>query len=433
MTTLTHRPHTALLVIDVQNDVVGHHQQGLTAPRPGNWLAMESEHPAPLIQPPRLRTEEPERNASRLELFFDLAYVLVVAELAVRFSKHPDWHGALVFAGLFIVAWWSWVTTTLYANRFDTNDIIYRIAKLGGTVAVMAMAASAIDATGSKADVFAASYLATRVLLLALYARAYRHVDNARTTIGIYLVGTGAGAALWAVSLVVPDTLRYVLWAAGVLFEAIAPFAVTRFGGGVPLHLDHLPERFGLFVMLVLGESVASVVLGVHDTHWTALPAATAAVAFIVVAALWWIYFDLGGAAGKRRLITDGQDGESGVADAYVFGHLPVTLGLAMTAVGIEAFILHPADDLPSGGRWALLLGVALFLAGTAAVLAGTSRDWRAAWPWPFLAIPAVLALGLFRTFPPMITLAAAGAILVATVLAGIVEQRRGALETTET
>jgi low temperature requirement protein LtrA len=393
---------------------------------------METEHPAPLIRPPRLRTAE-ERNASRLELFFDLAFLLVLAELAVVFGKHPDWHGALVFAGLFIVAWWSWVTTTLYANRFDTNDVLYRLAKLGGTVAVMGMAASATDAVGAKAAIFAAFYLATRVLLLALYARAYRHVAQARAAIGIYLAGTGAGATLWAVSIFIPGNVRYLLWTAGVLVEAIAPFAVTRFGGGVPLHLDHLPDRFGLFVILVLGESIASVVLGVHDTHWTAGPVATAAVAFVVVAALWWIYFDLGGAAGKHRLVTDGQDAESGVADAYVFGHLPLTLGLAFVAVGVEAVILHSRDDLPTGARWTLLIGVLLFLTGTAAVIAGTSHAWRAAWPWPFLAIPAVAVVGLFPGLPPIALLGAVGVIVVATVLAGMIEQRRGALETTET
>lgn len=387
---------------------------------------METEHPAPLIRPPRLRTEE-ERNASRLELFFDLAYVLVVAELAITFGEHPDWRGAAIFAGLFVVAWWSWVTTTLYANRFDTNDVLYRLAKLGGTVAVMGMAAS------TTATTFAACYLATRLLLLALYLRAYRHVAEARAAIGIYLAGTGAGATLWAVSIVVPGPFRYVLWALGVLVEAAAPFAVTRFGGGVPLHLDHLPERFGLFVILVLGEAIASVVLGVHDTHWTARPVAAAVVAFVLVAALWWIYFDLGGAAGKRRLITEGNDAESGVADAYVFGHLPLTLGLATIAMGIEAVILHPASELATGARWALQSGVALFLTGTAAVIAGTSRAWRAAWPWPTIAIPAVIVLGVFPALPPIVTLAATALIVVATVLAGMAEQRRGALETTET
>jgi low temperature requirement protein LtrA len=389
------------------------------------------ERPAPLIRPPRLRVQE-ERGASRLELFFDLAYVLVIARLAATFTDHLTWRGAATFAGLFAVTWWSWVTVTLYANRFDTNDIVYRLAKLAGTVAVVGMAASATGAGGPRAVTFAASYLATRVLLLALYGRAYRHVRQARGTIVIYLAGTGAGAVLWAASLATGGAARYALWAAGVLVEAGAPVLATRFGGGVPLHVEHLPERFGLFVILVLGESIASLVAGVQDADWRVGPVAVAAVAFVAVAALWWSYFDLGGAAGKRKLVDDGEDQESGVADAYIYGHLPLTLGIATFAVGVEQVVTHPAD-LPGGGRWALAGGAALFLAGTAAVVAGTAGRWRAAWPWPAGAVPAVLVAGFLSELPPPAVAGVTAALLVATVLAGIRQQRRGAIETTET
>jgi low temperature requirement protein LtrA len=391
----------------------------------------EEQRAAPLIMPPRLRTDE-ERTATRLELFFDLAYVLVVAELAATLIDDLTWHGAGVFFGLFTVTWWSWASMTLYANRFDTNDVIYRVAKLGGAVAVAGMAASAPDAVGGKAVIFAASYLATRVLLVALYGRAYRHVPEARPTSVIYLYATGASAALWAVSLAVPGPARYVLWAVGVFVEVLAPVVATRRGGNVPLHVEHLPERFGLFVILVLGESIASVVTGVHETDWAGPSVVVAAVGFVVVAALWWNYFDLGGAAGKRRLVADGEDQESGVADAYVFGHLPLASGLAVVAVGIEQLIVHPTGEVPAGARWALHAGVALFLTGTAAVIVGTSRSWRAAWPWPIAVIPAVLLVGV-ADLPPLATIGAVGVVLVATVLAGIHEQRRGRLETTET
>jgi low temperature requirement protein LtrA len=386
----------------------------------------------PLIQPPRLRTDE-ERTATRLELFFDLAYVLVVAELALTFSKDLSMHGALVFAGLVTITWWSWVTTTLYANRFDTNDIIYRLAKLGSTAAVMAMAASAQEATGATSTIFALSYIATRVMLVLLYARAYRHVREARATIGIYLAGASAAATLWAVSLAVHGNARYLLWAVGILVEAAAPILATRYGGGVPLHLDHLPERFGLLVILVLGESIASIVIGVHDTHWTTPSVLIASLAFLTVAALWWIYFDLGGAAGKKQLVDDGDDQESGIADAYVYGHLPLIIGLAVVAVGVEQFITHSGTGLTDAGRWALHGGVAVFLAGIAVVMAGTSGRWRAAWPWPTVAIPVVVIPGLISALPASAALGIVTAVLTATVLAGILQQRRGALQTTET
>jgi low temperature requirement protein LtrA len=312
-------------------------------------------------------------------LFFDLAYVLVLAELALAFAKDLSLHGASVFAGLLTITWWSWVTTTLYANRFDTNDVIYRIAKLAGAAAVIGMAASAQDASGSGATRFAACYLATRVLLALLYARAYRHVREARATIVIYLAGTTAGATLWAVSLPLHGTGRYLLWTAGILIEAAAPLAATRYGGNVPLHLDHLPERFSLLVILVLGESVASIVTGVHDNQWTTPAVLAAGLGFVAVAALWWIYFDLGGAAGKRNLVEEGDDQESGVADAYIYGHLPLILGLSVAAIGVEQFIVHAENGLPATGRWALPAGVTLYLIG----VVNTARTRRPVSLWP--------------------------------------------------
>ncbi|MEV4513286.1 low temperature requirement protein A [Dactylosporangium sp. NPDC049525] len=390
------------------------------------------QRPAPLIRPPKLLTDV-DRAATRLELFFDLAYVLVIAELAARLAKDLTAEGVAVFAGLFTVAWWSWVTTTLYANRFDTNDVLYRLGKLVSTAAVLGMAASAPDATRGTATAFTLSYLATRVVLFALYARAYRHVRQARATIGIYLVGAAAGAACWVAALAVPGDWKFLLWGCGILLEALAPVAATRFGDNVPLHLEHLPERFGLFVILVLGESVASVALGVHDTHWTTASVLVAAVCFVAVAALWWNYFDLGGAAGKQHLVHTDEEREGGAADGYVYAHLPLTLGLAAAAIGIEQLILHPDGDVSTLGRWLLPAGAGLFLLGTAAVIAGTARRWRAAWPWPLAAVPFVVAAGAPTALPPAVTAGLVAAALLVVVLAGVRAQQRGVLRTTET
>ncbi|HEX8488859.1 MAG TPA: low temperature requirement protein A, partial [Propionibacteriaceae bacterium] len=78
----------------------------------------------PLIRPPALNVER-EGSANKLELFFDLAYVLVVMELAKDFYGDLTWHGFLVLAGLFVTIWFSWVGFTLYANRFDTDDVLF--------------------------------------------------------------------------------------------------------------------------------------------------------------------------------------------------------------------------------------------------------------------------------------------------------------------
>ncbi|HZB20561.1 MAG TPA: low temperature requirement protein A, partial [Blastococcus sp.] len=156
-----------------------------------------------LVRPPELNTDA-ERSASRLELFFDLAFVLVVAELAIALREDVTWHGEALFAGLFTLVWWSWVSSTLYANRFDHDDVVYRLLKLVSMAAVIGLAASATEATGERFGIFVTCQLLLRASLLLQYRRAYRHIEHARPIARLYLAGTGAGVLLWAASLVVP-------------------------------------------------------------------------------------------------------------------------------------------------------------------------------------------------------------------------------------
>ena len=120
----------------------------------------------PMIRPPRLHLGR-EGTASRLELFFDLAYVLVIMQLAIAFVDDLSWAGLAQLTGLFVAIWFSWVAFTLYANRFDTDDLIFRLAKLLATGAIAGCAASAADAVGSKAVPFALCYLASRLIVFA--------------------------------------------------------------------------------------------------------------------------------------------------------------------------------------------------------------------------------------------------------------------------
>ena len=133
-----------------------------------------------LIRPPQLQHSDTDagtqRTATWLELFFDLAFLLVVAELAVGLRNDLTFHGVLVFAGLFSSVWWAWAGFTFYANRFDTDDLVYRLAKLAAMLAVVGLAASVAEATSTRAAQFAICQAVLRLVLVALYRRAYRHV-----------------------------------------------------------------------------------------------------------------------------------------------------------------------------------------------------------------------------------------------------------------
>jgi low temperature requirement protein LtrA len=282
-----------------------------------NEAGQPSRRESSLLRPPRLHLGR-EGTASRLELFFDLAYVLVVMELAKAFYEDLTWHGFAVMTGVFLAMWFSWVGFTLYANRFDTDDIAFRIAKLAATGTIAGCAASASDAIGKLAVPFAACYLGNRLVLLALYVRAWRHVREARPTIAVYLIIVGVSAALWALSLVVPDPIRYVVWAIAVLVSAAGPVLATLRSDTAPLHVEHLPERFALLVILVLGEAVGGAARGVHDASWAPIAIAVGGLAFAIAAGMWWIYFDITTAisAPKLREVEAGGEGAQSSADA---------------------------------------------------------------------------------------------------------------------
>ncbi len=311
-----------------------------------------------LVRPPELNTDE-ERTASRLELFFDLAFVLVVAELAIALREDVTLHGELLFAGLFTLVWWSWVSSTLYANRFDHDDVLYRLYKLASMAAVIGLAASATKATGELFAVFVACQLVLRATLLLQYGRAYRHVEAARPVARLYLAGAGVGAVLWGVSLLVPRPVGFALWGTAVLVEALVPLLATRHTSDAPLHVEHLPERFALFVILVLGESVAGIAHGLYDARWAPSAIPVAALCFVLAAALWWSYFDLAGARAKRLLSEAGGDRSDRSHDVYVFGQLPLTLALATVGAGIELAVVQNGEgEVPAGTRLLLAGGV---------------------------------------------------------------------------
>ncbi|BEL07351.1 low temperature requirement protein A [Actinoplanes sichuanensis] len=391
-------------------------------------LEREDREERELVREPDVN-QESNRSATRLELFFDLAFVLFVAGCADLLAKDETATGGLRFAAVVAVGWWAWASTTLYANRFDTDDAIFRLLTLTGMGGVIMMAAAADQITGPAWTWFVAGYVLLRVVLTIGYLRVWRTLPETRAGIRPYLLGHAAGGAFWLVSLMVPAPGRYVLWAAGVFVDLLGPALSARRPDAPPLHMEHLPERFGLFVILVLGESVAATVHGLHDGKWTSGTTITAVAAFLVAAALWWSYFDLSGGAAKRRLVQEGERTREGVHDFYVYAHLPVAVSLAAVAVGLEHAIAHGSDDhLAAGTRGVLGIGLAGYLLSAAVIQGVLSRRYRPALIWPGLGVPAIAVIMLLDLSPAVLT-GLCAAVLIAGVATGIHQHRQGEIK----
>src|SRR5215204_3463371 len=160
-----------------------------------------------------LRSEAGERHASWLELFFDLVFVLAVAQVTQILVKNSDIVGFLEFAILFVPIWWSWVGFTFYADRFESNETTYRVFTFAAMLAVSAFSLTLSNAFTPAGDFsLVIAYVLVRSILIGLYIRAAYYVPLARPLILRLVTGFAAGVVIFLVSLLAEPPLRYYIW-----------------------------------------------------------------------------------------------------------------------------------------------------------------------------------------------------------------------------
>jgi low temperature requirement protein LtrA len=318
-----------------------------------------------------------DRRATWLELFFDLVFVAAVAEVASPLRQDYSAAGLVRFTILFVLIWWAWTGHAVFANRFEANDAAQRALTLVQMFVVAVMAANAGDALDSRSSAgFAAAYAVLRLLLVLQYFRA-RHVRHTRALTTAYGTGHGIAAALWLVSALIPAPERYWVWAVAFAIDLGTPWLAVRHSVAAPPDAAHLPERFGLFTLILLGESVIAVMHGIeHQEHWS-VPAASSAFSGMGIAFfIWWWYFDRAAVTSPRTVRCK--------ADAirlqvWSYAHLPLYIGLVVAFVGIELFVsVVPSPSL--GAAQIAILGLALGLTALSlAVLTARSTRSRTA------------------------------------------------------
>ncbi len=311
-----------------------------------------------LVRPPRLRTLEhgDGRRASYLELFFDLVFVVAIAQLAHELVLDHSLHGFAVFGALYLPVFLAWQGFSFYADRFDTDDVVFRLAMFAAMLAIAALAIQIPDVAHGESTAFVLAYVALRSIMVCLYLRTYRHVPEARPLVRRYAPQYSAAIAVWLVSLAFPAPFRYVLWGLALAWELSIPTRARRLFTAIPVHASHVPERFALFTIIVLGEAVVVVALGTSGSDWELTAAAVAALGFVLAAAIWWVYFGTGGEVTMRP--------SPAAILVFTHAHIPLLAGLTAVSAGIALAIEEaPMGSLDDGTRWALCGGAALYLA----------------------------------------------------------------------
>ena len=359
-----------------------------------------------LWKPPRLRIgegAEGERHATWLELFYDLLFAAVVAQLTFELSQDLSGFGVLTFVALCVPVWWAWVGQSFYATRFDTDDLGHRLFIIAQMFAVAAMAVNVHAGLGRGSAGFALSYAAVRFILVGEYLGAHVFVPEARALTRRFGLGFGLAAAIWLVSAWVPPPARFYLWGLGLVIDFATPLSAGKLHSRLAPHATHLPERFALFILIVLGEAIAGAVMGLTKHPWNVQSGLTAALGLSIAFSLWWVYFDnIDGAAIRAAR----AQGRIWLYQGWLYVHLPLVMGLAASAVGVQYAVASPQDlVLPPGERWLICGATALVLLsiGCIQLVIDASREeiQTTRLAFRFGGAAAVLVLGALGAMSP--------------------------------
>lgn len=308
-----------------------------------------------LVLPPRIQREaRSERRVTWLELFSDLIFVVAIGQLATRLYNDFSWIGLAKFSVLLIIVWWAWVGQTFYSTRFDSDDFFHRVLTMIQMFFVAALSLQIGRGFEGDSHLFALCYALVRGVLIYEYLRVGRHVPAVRPLTNGYAIGFSTAVALWCISALVPPPYRFVLWGAALITDYLTPTLLVRLTHLAPPHASHVPERFGLFTLIVIGESVLSVVSGMQAAARTPLPLLCSAFAWVIAFGTWWCYFD-GIRGADSRSIEDGNSSNS--YRIWMYLHLPLTMGIVGTAVVLRRGIPDSATQaLPPTETWILVV-----------------------------------------------------------------------------
>ncbi len=377
---------------------------------------------------------DPERQrATSLELFYDLVFVFSVTQVSHLLLNHLTWAGVGQSALVLMVVWWSWNYTTWVTNELDPDSVVVRLMLIAVMLGSLIMAVAIPEAFGDRALWFAGAYVAIqcgRHAFLA-FAAASRGTPERERAERI-LVWFAFAGIFWVAGALADGSTRTVLWLIALTIDWTAPlhlYWVPWMGRVAPqtwtVQTSHFAERFQLFVIIALGESIVLTGAPTSELELTAGRIATFSIAFLTTAAMWWLYFNYVATIAERRL--ELSPARTKLArDGYTYLHVLLIAGVIVSAVGDELTIAHPDEVLPAAEVAVSVAGPAIYL------LAHSLFRWRLTgspgWKRPAGALACVVVGLAFGVWASALTIAALClAVLVAVIAAESIHGRRRA------
>jgi low temperature requirement protein LtrA len=378
----------------------------------------------------RRGTDGVSQRASSLELFYDLVFVFAITQVSHLLLEHLTWTGVLQSLIVLLAVYWSWNYTTWTTNELDTETIPVRLLLLGLMLVSLLMSVAIPQAFETHALLFAGSYVAIQVgrhFFLTFIAADSGTVEHERA--GLILTWFVVVGALWIAGALLEGTARYVLWLAALALDYYAPLVTYWVPGRRHLPpetwnvgTEHFAERFGLFIILALGESIVITGATTSELDLDVARIMAFVMAFLASAAIWWLYFSSVAALGEHYL--EVSDSRTTLArDGYTYLHVVFVAGIILSAVGDELVIAHPTEILPPSEVAAVAAGPAVYM------LAHTLFGYRLTGLWyrsKLLGALACVAVGFAGLFVPALVFAGALIlVLVAVIAAGYLSAPR--------
>ncbi|MBT8197648.1 MAG: low temperature requirement protein A [Acidimicrobiia bacterium] len=351
--------------------------------------------------------DEDELSVSPLELFFDLVFVFAIAQIAAFVRHDLTWSGVGKGVLLVVLVYWAWSLYTWGLNATGTSHVYVRLALLSAMGTILLMAVALPSAFTEDGWHFAAALVAFRLIGTGMYYLAAG--EEQRAAFSSFFPLATLGAAVTLVGGFMDPSVRPWVWLGAIAVDVLATRAAERADWHV--RPAHFAERYGLLVIIVLGELIVAIGVGLGDFEITTSLGVTLSIAFVVVAALWWSYFDRASGFLEETLRTrTGIERGRFARDAYTGAHLPLVIGIAMFAVALEEVVVHPDEHIEAIAAVLLAGGITLVivsfllagysatrqipverLTGAAVIIAITAIAWGSISSRTLLALHAVV------------------------------------------
>jgi len=363
-------------------------------------------------------------RATTLELFYDLVFVFAITQVSHLLLNHLTWAGVGQSLLVLLVVWWSWNYTTWVTNELDPETIPVRLLMIALMLASLLMAVAIPQAFGDRALLFVGSYVAIQVgrhSFLTFAAAEPGTIERVRA--GRILIWFVASGVFWLAGAFVEGPARVAFWLVALALDYGAPLVTFRIPGlprvapeAWSVGTEHFTERFGLFIILALGESIVITGATTSELILDTPRVVAFGMAFLATAALWWLYFSAVARIAQRHLELS-KNRTVLARDAYTYLHVVIVAGVIVSAVGDELVIAHPTEVLPGFEVTAVVAGPAIYLLAHALFrlrIAG-SVSWKR-----LGGALACLVVGLIGAFVPALVV---GALLIAVLVAVIASE----------